>query len=191
MRVLSGSSVRELEQHKYLITLTTCAHFWRFPTLPSFCQIETLGKAFFLCRGFLFPVPVMWLNRYKTKEKRGNANGNISWTVHENGKWETHECDKENRKFAPNEKHHAALHTSFNVPCVLMYLQREELSSPCTLSDKLYIFNWLRVPYGSYASSPVCRIYLKTAGLLYRLRSPVSGFPYSDKTNVNHEDSGA
>ena len=48
-------------------------------------------------------VPVMWLMRDKTTEERGNTNGNISSTVHEKGKWEKREHDKENRKFARNE----------------------------------------------------------------------------------------
>lgn len=56
------------------------------------------------------------------------------------------------------------------------------------LSEKLYIFNWLRLLYGGKASSLVHAygFYLESAGGLHRPRSAISGLPDCDKTN-RHE----
>lgn len=74
---------------------------------------------------------------------------------------------KKNRKFACNEKNIVLLFTQ-PLMCAVLSLWGEELSSShmylwCSrllpsvcLSKKLYIFNWLRLPHGSKASSLVC-----------------------------------
>ena len=111
------------QPHKCLIiiplSVKTFCNFLTTPVSHPFCQTEASGKSL-TC---LHKVPLFlflshdW-SETRLQRERGNTNGNISFTVHEKGKWEKRERDKENRKFAPNEKHCAAFHTGVNVaPC--------------------------------------------------------------------------
>lgn len=88
--------------------------------LSSSCDSNTLGSISRLVewhQSFLLP---NWAFYFFTT-KRGNVNGNISSTVHENGKRQKHECDKENRK------HQAVFHMRFDGPCVLVPAQKAAL----------------------------------------------------------------
>lgn len=65
-----------------------------------------------------------------------------------------------------------------------IYLWCSPLLCCVCLSEKLYIFNWLRLLYGGKGLFSCARIwfYLESAGGLHRLRSAISGLPDCDKT---------
>lgn len=135
----------------------------------------------------------------ETKLQRGeeNADGKIIFSVHENGKRETREYDKENRKFARSEKHRSAFHTSalcrswgerakerrahLHAYSPLMPTNPACLAS-AWFSEKLYIFNWLKVPYGTEAFS-LCVIYLVSRCPSQTIGSPHSVLRKCDKNS--------
>lgn len=164
------------QQHKYLIVITVSvkALVWIFKGPQCCILFAKLGlweKLYLLTQSSSFPVPVMWLMRDKTTEERGKTNGNILFTVHEKRKWEKHDYDKKEKKkkqeICLQWKNIVLLFTQPLMCAVLspwgeelssshMYLWCSRLLPSVCLSKKLYIFNWLRLPHGSKASSLVC-----------------------------------
>lgn len=114
------------QQHKYLIVITVSvkALVWIFKGLPCRILFAKLGlweKLYLFTQSSSFPVPVMWPIRDKTTEERGNANGNILFTVHEKRKREKCEYDKKKKQEICSQwKHCAAFHTAFNMHCVVV-----------------------------------------------------------------------
>lgn len=105
----------------------------------------------------------------KLQRREENADGRIILSVHENGKREKHEYDKENRKFARSEKHGAAFHMNARAPwcrargdrkrgalVFMLSFNAHESCLPCI--RLLYVSNLLKVLYVTEAHLSVCEL---------------------------------